>query len=159
MYLSTLEAKFRLLSDIIVPSLTSKVTRTILANLFTEIQRGDLITLLKSAESCKPYSVSLIMSQDGRPIFKTSEDHSKFTVLESSNIYKFYICFSHEDMMLDVAKALAEKRDLKLFNTEVYISDAVVNVKHFNELRLGLGRFFHIQFLSPTMFAVSGGMQ
>ncbi|MBS7626824.1 hypothetical protein KEJ51_07310, partial [Candidatus Bathyarchaeota archaeon] len=106
LYLSNLEAKFRPLSNIIVPSLTSKVTRTILANLFVEIQRGDLITLLKSAESCKPYSVSLIMSENGRPIFKTSEDHSKFIVLESSRVYNFYVCFSHENMILDVAKVL-----------------------------------------------------
>jgi CRISPR-associated endoribonuclease Cas6 len=99
------------------------------------------------------------MSEDGRPIFKTSGDHAKHIVLESANIYKFYISFSHEDMMLDVAKALAEKRNLKLFNTEVYISDAIVNVKHLSELRLELGKSFHIHFLSPTMFAVSGGMQ
>jgi CRISPR-associated endoribonuclease Cas6 len=164
MHLCSITISFTPLSDVAVPPFTSKASRTILAKLLESNSNTIFLSLLESKKECKPYTVTPIFLQSNRPIFKLKgPEKTQIIILRARNTYMFRAIFNIENMILDLAQGISrlgqEGRNLELYNAELHLGNHSVKVTTFKKICKCLGYIFRIDFLTPTMFAVSVGMQ
>ena len=137
----SVRVRFVLADDIVAPPFTSKVSRSLLAEVL-------------NMATFKPKSliVSPVLHED-RPLFKTVNDGRGFITLKADLAYSFRVVAigEHASKLLHQIMRRFANKPVKLFTTKASILDVEVSVRDLSELSMPDADFYRLDFLTPTV--------
>ncbi|MDW8061887.1 MAG: CRISPR system precrRNA processing endoribonuclease RAMP protein Cas6 [Nitrososphaerota archaeon] len=148
--------KFRLLSNIVSPPFSSKISRTLLYNIFRGVENSTVIQRINEGTPHKPIIVSPLLELDQltpKFIYKTSTCEAKPIILKEKGEYGFYLTLITKDApLIEIVEALTPGRRVKIFTGEAVIEDCQFEMRSFESLNLQ-GDKIHIRFMTPTLLS------
>ncbi|MEM4462010.1 MAG: CRISPR system precrRNA processing endoribonuclease RAMP protein Cas6 [Candidatus Bathyarchaeia archaeon] len=148
--------EFRLLSSIVSPPFSSKISRTLLYNILKETFDKSIINNI----TYKPIILTPIIDL-GHPnyrfIFKTSKSEERPIILKEMGRYGFYITIITKDIpIMKIVEALTPGKRVKIFTGEAIIENCQFDIRSFESLNLQ-GDKIRIEFMTPTLLSFPKG--
>ena len=141
------------LDNILIPQLTSKVSKTLLLRLLKNARR--IIRLVSINEPYKPLALSMIYHK-GRYLYGTKKSN-RVIYLKKGNRYSFDVTFLSSELIKEMIKVIIKEMPetvQPLYDGKVLIHGISVEYKDFDKISINFENSFKMEFLTPTQFAV-----